>query len=187
LALLLGAACICATGILNAGSRLPGLCALHGAALLVCLPPARRRTSTPVCTCKCGAARRSASANRERPFSCGRFVATLRHAPHRSPVSARAVLYRYVACFRGTSACTRRVTLKGVLRVNPFPTLFRYTGIGWAHMKKRSLFVGYEVRESRLEIGPRAGWIPRLWRSVRPAGPDAAGTSRHRRRCAHRL
>ena len=45
--LLLGAACICATGILNAGPRLPGLCALHDAALRVCLPPARRRTSTP--------------------------------------------------------------------------------------------------------------------------------------------
>ena len=39
--------CIFASGILNAGPRLPGLCALQNAALLVCLPPARRRTSTP--------------------------------------------------------------------------------------------------------------------------------------------
>ena len=47
LALLLGAGCICATGILNAGPRFPGLCAVHDAALLVCLPLARRRASTP--------------------------------------------------------------------------------------------------------------------------------------------
>ena len=47
LAMLLGAARICTTGILNAGPRLPGLCALHDAALLVCLRPARRRASTP--------------------------------------------------------------------------------------------------------------------------------------------
>ena len=47
LAMLLGAARICTTGILNAGKRLPGLCALHDAALLVCLRPARRRASTP--------------------------------------------------------------------------------------------------------------------------------------------
>ena len=59
-------------------SRIPGvgLCAVHDAALPVCLPPARRRASL-VCTCKCGAARRSASpsASRscfsERPFLCG--------------------------------------------------------------------------------------------------------------------
>ena len=41
-AMLLGAACICASGILNAGPWLPGLCAPHDESLLVCLPPGRR-------------------------------------------------------------------------------------------------------------------------------------------------
>ena len=72
--MLLGAACICASGILNAGPRLPWLCALHDAALLVCacrLPVGAR--ARPVCTCTCGAARRSASRScfSKRLFVCG--------------------------------------------------------------------------------------------------------------------
>ena len=61
--MLLGAACICATGILNAGRRLPGLCALQCTmqpCLCACGLPVGSQ-ARPVCTCKRGAARRSAS------------------------------------------------------------------------------------------------------------------------------
>ena len=104
--LLLGAACICATGILNAGPRLPGLCAVQPC-LCACRLPVGAR-ARPFSSCQRGAARRSARVLFFRETFCASPLLVLH---------CTAVLFRYVVSSRGTRACKRRVTLKGVLKL----------------------------------------------------------------------
>ena len=117
LALLLGAACICASGILNAGARFPGLCALHNAALLLCacrLPVGVRALYAHANVAQPGG--RPRSCFRERPFLCGCVLPHVAHALHRSPVSSRSV-YSWDACLHAARGPIRR--FKAVLIHDP--------------------------------------------------------------------